>query len=379
MKKVVHFGAGNIGRGFIGQVLAHDGWQVIFVDIVPSLVDEINARRKYHVEIVGEKSETLLVENVSAIDSTHHQDLLNDAITRANLITTAVGANVLKFVAPNIAKGLIERFKSNENPLNIIACENMIASSSTLKKLVLENLPSDLHEKVEDLIGFPDAAVDRIVPNQIKSEPLIVQVERFSEWDVDALKTLGHEISDVEGLLLVKNLPAYVERKLFTINTGHAAIAYLAYLKGIRFIRDAMKDPEIVEMARKVWYETSELLIEKHGFSREEMHEYVAITERRFANPYLTDEVLRVGGSPIRKLGAKDRLTNPATQLIERGKSPDAIAKIIAAAFRFDPPEDREAVEIQKFIRENGIDSAITKFTGIERDSKLFTMIKSNF
>ena len=358
MKKVVHFGAGNIGRGFIGQVLAHDGWQVIFVDIVPSLVDEINARRKYHVEIVGEKSETLLVENVSAIDSTHHQDLLNDAITRANLITTAVGANVLKFVAPNIAKGLIERFKSNDNPLNIIACENMIASSSTLKKLVLENLPSDLHEKVEDLIGFPDAAVDRIVPNQIKSEPLIVQVERFSEWDVDALKTLGHDISDVEGLLLVKNLPAYVERKLFTINTGHAAIAYLAYLKGIRFIRDAMKDPEIVEMARKVWYETSELLIEKHGFSRDEMHEYVAITERRFANPYLTDEVLRVGGSPIRKLGAKDRLTNPATQLIERGKSPDAIAKIIAAAFRFDPPEDREAVEIQKFIRENGIDSA---------------------
>ena len=72
-------------------------------------------------------------------------------------------------------------------------------------------------------------------------------------------------------------------------------------------------------------------------------------------------------------------MTNPAVQLIERGKSPDAIAKIIAAAFRFDPPEDREAVEIQKFIRENGIDSAITKFTGVERDSKLFAMIKSNF
>ena len=139
-----------------------------------------------------------------------------------------------------------------------------------------------------------------------------------------------------------------------------------------------MRDNDIVEMARRVWKETGELLIEKYDFDPEVHWKYVETAEKRFANPYLSDEVTRVARGPKRKLGAKDRLVSPATQLIERGKTPEALAAVIAAALKFDFDGDPEAVEVQAYIKENGIESAITHFTGIEADSKLYQLILEN-
>ena len=136
-----------------------------------------------------------------------------------------------------------------------------------------------------------------------------------------------------------------------------------------------MRDNNIVEMARRVWKETGELLIEKYNFDPEVHGEYVKTAEKRFANPYLSDEVTRVARGPKRKLSPKDRLVSPATQLIERGKTPETLATVIAAALKFDFDGDPEAVEVQSYIKENGIESAITHFTGAEKGSKLYQLI----
>ena len=373
MKKAVHFGAGNIGRGFIGLLLSKAGYHVTFVDVAAPLVDDINALGKYNVQIFG-KEDKIQVDNVSAINSNKDLIKLLDAIVDADIITTAIGPNILKFIAPNIAKGLKRRIMSNPKPLNIIACENMVGGSTILKNFLYENFSSDIKKKADELIGFPDAAVDRIVPAQKNDEKLLVKVEEFCEWDVDSKGFVG-ERPDIKGMTIVDNLSAYIERKLFTVNTGHASIAYLAYQKGIKDIAEAMRDDNIVEMARRVWKETGELLIEKYGFNPEVHWKYVETAEKRFANPYLSDEVTRVARGPKRKLGAKDRLVSPATQLLERGKTPEALAAVIAAALKFDFDGDPEAVEVQTYIKDNGIESAITHFTGIEKGSKLYQLI----
>ena len=376
LKKAVHFGAGNIGRGFIGLLLSKAGYHVTFVDVAASLVDDINALGKYYVQIVGDEPKRILVENVSAINSDKNLDALLDAITDADIVTTAIGPNILKFIAPNIAKGLVKRIATNDTPLNIIACENMVGGSTALKNFVYAALPDDAKPKVDKLIGFPDAAVDRIVPLQKNEEKLLVQVEPYAEWDVDSNGIVG-EAPVIEGMTLVDNLSAYIERKLFTVNTGHASIAYISYQKGIADISSAMKNADEVEMARRVWKETGTLLIDKYGFDPDKHWKYVETTESRFANPFLSDEVTRVARGPVRKLSPKDRLVSPATQLIERGKTPEALATVIAAALKFDFNGDKEAVEVQEYIKANGMDAAITHFTGAEAGSKLFELIKA--
>jgi len=376
LKKAVHFGAGNIGRGFIGLLLSKAGCHVTFVDVAAPLVEDINALGKYNVEIFGEDKK-IEVDNVSAINSNENLDALLDAIVDADIVTTAIGPNILKFIAPNIAKGLTKRIATNKTPLNIIACENMVGGSTVLKNFVYENLSDDVKAEVAKLIGFPDAAVDRIVPAQKNAEKLLVKVEAYAEWDVDSKGVVG-ELPEIKGMTLVDDLNAYIERKLFTVNTGHASIAYLAYQRGIQDISTAMKDEEVLNAARGVWAETSALLIDKYGFDADKHKAYVETAEKRFANPYLSDEVTRVARGPKRKLSPKDRLISPAVQLIERGKNPVNLAKVAAAAFKFDFEGDAEAVEIQNYIKENGIDAAITFYTGLAADSKLFKMIRDN-
>ncbi len=376
MKKAVHFGAGNIGRGFIGLLLSKAGYHVTFVDVAAPLVEDINNLGKYNVQIFG-KDDKFQVENVSAINSNENLDALLDAIVEADIVTTAIGPNILKFIAPNIAKGLTKRITTNKTPLNIIACENMVGGSTVLKNFVYENLADDVKAEVSKLIGFPDAAVDRIVPAQKNDEKLLVKVEEYAEWDVDKKGMVG-EIPEIKGMTIVENLNAYIERKLFTVNTGHASIAYLAYQKGYKDISTAMKDEEIVNAAREVWGETSELLIDKYGFDPALHKKYVETAEARFSNPHLSDEVTRVARGPKRKLSPADRLVSPATQLLERGKTPKALAKVIAAALKFDFEGDPEAVEVQTYIKENGMDAAIENFTGAKKDSELFKLIKEN-
>lgn len=376
MKKAVHFGAGNIGRGFIGELLVRSGYEVTFVDVNKELVDLINERKAYDIEIVGDEPQKIHVEHVAAINSKENPEALMQAIASADLITTAIGPNILKFIAENIAKGLTRRLKDNQTPLNIIACENMVGGSSALKGYVYEHLAPETKGMCDTWIGFPDAAVDRIVPLQKNDDPLMVKVEPYAEWDADATQAKG-ELPQIEGLTWVDNLEAYIERKLFTVNTGHASIAYLAYRKGIKDIYSAMQDESIVAMARKVWAETGSLLIKKFGFDAKTHQKYIETTEKRFCNPHLSDEVTRVARGPKRKLGAKDRLVSPAVQLLAQGQKPLALATVIGAAFHFDYEGDKEAQEIQQTIQQEGIHRAIQKYTEIPEDSELFRMIEN--
>lgn len=379
MKNAVHFGAGNIGRGFIGKVLADADVEVTFADVDAPLVDQLSHKQEYKVKVVGTECKIDTVTHVTAVNSASEEVI--DRIVKTDLVTTAVGPNVLDIIAKTIAAGITKRFAvNNDKPLNIIACENMIRGTTHLKGQVYKHLDASLHSKADELVGFVDSAVDRIVPpaEAANDDPLEVTVESFSEWIVDEQQFKG-EIPDISGMEKTDNLMAFVERKLFTLNTGHCITAYLGCLKGHRTIREAIEDPEIYADVKQAMRESGEVLIRRYGFAPDMHNAYIDKILSRFANPYLVDEVDRVGRQPLRKLGANDRLVKPLLGTIEYGTENKTLLKGIAAALKYHNSDDPQAVELQKSLEELGVNKTLALYTGLEEHSKEVTKIQAIF
>jgi mannitol-1-phosphate 5-dehydrogenase len=372
----VHFGAGNIGRGFIGSLLSQSGYEVVFVDVNDEIVQLLREKKEYRVVIAGESNEEQLIRNVSALNSQTQYNEVIDHIIKADLVTTAVGPNVLPLISSVIAEGLRKRLAANRKPVHVIACENMIGGSSFLKKHVWEHISEEEKTAFETYYGFPNCAVDRIVPNQKHHDLLTVVVEPFFEWVIETKNMVG-EIPPIIGAQFVDELQPYIERKLFTVNTGHAIASYLGYYKKLSTINEAMKDEEVRLYVDKALHESGNVLIKKYGWNAKEHEAYIKKIVHRFANASITDEVIRVARSPIRKLGANDRLISPAKQYYELFKEiPQGLTTGIAALLLFDYKEDTEALELQKTIEEIGIEGALFQYSQLEKDHPLVQEIK---
>lgn len=371
----VHFGAGNIGRGFIGSLLYQSGYETCFVDVNSEIVDLINEKGEYRVVLADESHEELVVKNVRAVNSAANPEQVIQAIVQADLVTAAVGPNILPHIADLVAEGLRKRTK----PVNVIACENMVGGSTLLKEKVMEKTPEAEREAILARTGFPDAAVDRIVPNQSNEDKLMVVVEPFYEWAVEETKIVGEKPA-VEGITWVPDLKPYIERKLFTVNTGHAVAAYFGWQAGAKTIDEALQNDTIKQALEATLKETGRFLVEKYRFDAAEHDQYIAKIIGRFANPHITDDIPRVGRAPIRKLGGNDRLVSPAKQYEQLiGETPVYLAKSIAAALLYDYAQDPEAVEVQGEIGQNGVESAIKKFTQLNEANPLFAEIVKQY
>ncbi|MBO7742718.1 mannitol-1-phosphate 5-dehydrogenase [Paenibacillus sp. MWE-103] len=375
--RALHFGAGNIGRGFIGLVLSRAGYEVIFSDVNDGLVEQLKERKAYTVRLASELQEAIRVENVTAINGKNLDDVA-EAVAQADLVTTAVGVNILPHIAPGIAKGLALRMARDAAPLHIIACENAIGGSTQLKAHVYALLTEEQRARAERFAAFPDAAVDRIVPIQHHEDPLEVQVEPFYEWVVDESQLLPGE-GRIAGIHYVNGLEPYIERKLFTVNTGHCVAAYFGRYYGFATIQDAMANGPIAALVRHAMEETGAVLVKRYGFDEAEHADYIHKILDRFVNPYLTDEVARVGRSPIRKLSAGDRLVRPALQAHELVLGTKHLTLGMAAALLFDNPDDPEAVQIQTDLREIGLNRTIAKYTSIAEEHPIHAAVAAQY
>ena len=371
--KAIQFGAGNIGRGFIGAVLSQAGYELVFADVVEELLNQINTRKEYTVHVSDHNSYDIQVKNVRAVNSSGPDAVAE--IADADIITTAVGLRILKFVAPSIAKGLAARKEAGiEKPLNIIACENGLRATSQLKDLVFAQLDPEVAEWAGKHVGFPDAAVDRIVPPVRCEIPLDVAVEEYFEWDVERSSFVG-PVPQIEGMTPVDNLLAYVERKLFTLNTGHATAAYLGKMKCISTIGDCVADPALCAIVKEAMQQSGEGLVRKFGFDHAAHFAYIDKILGRFSNPFLRDECDRVGREPIRKLAPNDRLILPLMTAKGFGLAYDKLLLAIGGALHFDNPQDPQSVELLSSIKEAGLAETVSKYTGIPENDPLIAQI----
>ena len=364
----VHFGAGNIGRGFIGLALHNAGHRVIFVDVNAELIDSIRSAESYRVVETGAGARVHTVTNFTALNSQTEPDAVIDAIANADIVTTAVGPRILEFVAPLIARGLASRTAGQ--PLAVMACENAIGATDTLREHVAATATaSDLSRAV-----FANTAVDRIIPAQDATDGLDVTVESFSEWVIESTPFDG-EPPEIPSAHFVENLAPYIERKLLTVNTGHASIAYLGVQAGATHVAEALAMPAIATQVNDVLVETTGMLVARHGLNLTEQQRYVATTLDRFRNPDLDDELVRVGRQPLRKLSRHERLIEPAAALAESGIEPVALLAVVEAAFRFDVSTDPESVELQQMRRTMTAPELVERVCGIGEEHPLFASL----
>lgn len=384
------FGAGNVGRGFIGQLFCESGYEVVFVDVDQPLLEALNRRGSYTVRLVD--NEGMAEVTVGPVRGLHanQQEEIAGVLAEATMAATAVGVRALPQVAPTVAAGIARRAACGVlRPLNIIICENLKDAAATLRAWVLDHLPAELHPYCEANIGFVDTVIGRMIPPltpELRAQdPSLIVVEPYKVLPVDRAGFLGLSAatgsakSPVVGLELCDNFPAYTARKLYIHNCGHAVLAYLGHLAGHAYGYEALADPAIRPWFDAALAESKAGIVAAYGVDPAWLDEHIADLTCRFANRALGDTILRLGRDPERKLSPTDRLVG-ATRLAEQaGVVPDALSRAIAAGYRFDDPRDPLALALQARIAAEGLDTVLAAVSGIQPAEPLGVLVRRHY
>ena len=334
------FGAGRIGRSFIGQIFSRGGFEVIFVDIDHNLINLLNTHKSYKIIIKGEKDETLQIHNIRGI---HFDDTARilDEISSTSVIAISVGQAALPSVIPIIAKSLQIRAGSDRpQPLDIILAENMRDAAGYFKTELTHLLGNEF--PLNRLVGFIETSIGKMVPfmtkEDLEQDPLQIFAEPYNTLILDK-KGFRNPVPNIRWLAPKENMKAWVDRKSFIHNLGHAAAAYTGFLvhPDKTYLYEILDDPEIFLMTRHAMLESASVLMRIHPgeFTMEDLVDHIDDLLSRFRSKALRDTVFRVGCDLIRKLGPDDRLVAPIKEAIRSDLPYDRILYALVCGFYF--------------------------------------------
>ncbi|MBN1919021.1 MAG: mannitol-1-phosphate 5-dehydrogenase [Verrucomicrobia bacterium] len=379
--KATIIGAGNIGRGFLGQLFAEAGAAITFVELNAEVVAALNARHAYDIRIVSDTTESFHVPVVRAVRSTDRAAVAK-AIAEADVAATAVGVAALPAIAGLLALGIEQRLRAGRGPFNVVVCENIIHSGRHLAGLVEQHLPKDLREPFRHATGFATSVVSRMVPApteaQRREDPVAIAVEPYCILPVDAGAFVG-EPPAVPGFRYVDNIDALEDQKAYTHNAGHCMVAYFGYARGHTYIWQATEDRDVYKRVAAGLDETSRALIARHGFDASEQRRHVEDLFGRYRNRALGDTVQRVARQPLRKLSPEGRLVGAARLALEYGIAPVRVVDGIVAALRYDDPDDEQARELQSRLAEEGVRAVLEHTCKLGPDEWLTGEIETRY
>ena len=331
------YGGGNIGRGFIGALLSQSGYEVTFIDVAEPVVKALQENHRYPVRYVSSDGhEDVMIENVTAVNG-NDQEAASEAIANCDIMATAVGARILKFIVGNIVAGLRKRWTRTDKPLNIIICENLMDANLVVEKMLKELLTDDEKKLFDERVGLVEASIGRMVPVQTEEmkdgDPMRVCVERYGFLPTDKAAFKG-EIPEIRNMVPFEPFDFYIKRKLYIHNMGHATCAYLGDILGLDYIYQSIDVPEVRVLVQNAMLESAIALSRKYGVELEKIVLHITDLLNRFTNAALKDTCARVGGDPARKLSPADRLIGSSTLALEQGVMPAYIAVGAAAGLR---------------------------------------------
>ncbi len=370
--KAVMYGAGNIGRGFIGMLFSASGYEVTFIDVAEKLIDALNREKTYPVRIVSNEGfEDIDVERICAVNG-NNTEAAAQAIAEADIMATAVGVNILKYIVPNLAAGIRRRIQAGGSPLNIIICENLIDADKLLAKLIRAELSEPEQDWFDKNIGLVEASIGRMVPVQTEEmkagNPLRICAEKYDFLPVDKAAFKG-EITDIKNMVPYEPFDFYIKRKLYVHNMGHAICAYLGLYTHKDYIYEAIDDINIQSIVQNAMLESAMALTHKYRMPTEDLVKHFQNLLYRFTNKALKDTCKRVGADPRRKLSPTDRLIGASQLCLEGNISPVFISIGTAAA-------------ICEYIRENNLpqsteqaEKVLESISALKKDHPIYTYV----
>jgi len=373
MKHAIQFGAGNIGRGFMGQLFWEANYKTTFIEENKEIVKHINTRKKYPLKLLNaytRKEIDLIIDNIESIEADNIEGISN-VVSRADIIGTAVGIKAIKIIAPYIAAGIKIRMKKNPKPIDIYLCENTLKAYKILKNAVLNELESRVKSWAERNVGFVGMVVARMIPPPSDrfgvKDPLFVVADSYHKLPFDG-KNMKGDMPNIKGMEPANNFKAEFERKLFTHNLAHATLGYLGYLKNYTYVHEPFDDKFIVKILTGALDETSGALNRKYpvDIDAEGQSKIRKDVNIRFSNPMIMDTAHRVAKDPIRKLGPDDRLIGSAKLCMKNDIFPKNIAYICGAAFNYDYQKDEIAQKLQGMIADKGIEKVIEEVSEVD-------------
>jgi mannitol-1-phosphate 5-dehydrogenase len=196
-------------------------------------------------------------------------------------------------------------------------------------------------------------------------------VETFYEWVIDRTP-FGGSAPVIPGATFVDELSPYIERKLFTVNTGHASAAYFGFEAGLEKISDAMADQDVAADVRAVLEETKQLLVQAR------------LQQRRAGSlrPEDPGPLLQPAPAGHREPGGPGAAAEaqPARAVHRAGcragrtrMVPEALLGAIAAALRFNDPADAEATELAGILASSSPADATRKSPAWSRNTRCLT------
>jgi len=370
-KKAVMIGAGNIGRGFIGQILHESGYHVVFVDVDDEIVGKLNEDKSYKLTLTGGgQSETRVIDNVSALHG-GNGPLVAERLAECDVAATAVGMKALGFIAGNLAAGIKKRGELRPGePLNILICENIHHAREYLYSL-LEPCFSGEEKHLLDGTGLVETTIGRMVPaptpEMRKTDPTAITAEPYMALPVDDKAFRGNK----PGLLYTEAFDPFEffeEKKLYIHNLGHAICAYYGALRGYEYIWQSASDEEVAVAVKSAMNLLAEAIADAYNTDRASLYKFADELLPRFRNRLLGDTVARVGQDPLRKLLPGDRFMGAIERCRSRSMPYDELLSGVAAALKFDVEGDPSAGKMKEMIKEQGVTGFLVSHCGLSRE-----------
>jgi mannitol-1-phosphate 5-dehydrogenase len=375
MKSAVMLGAGNVGRGFLGQLFSESGYEVVFVDIDEPLLAALQASGSYTIRLVdNETREDVLIAPVRAIHAVDREAVAR-VLQTASIGATAVGVRALPQIAPLVAAGVARRAKATvTDPLNLIICENLKDAAATFRAMVREHLAPRHHAYLEEHVGFVDTVIGRMVPplpSDLRAQdPALVQVEPYKELPVDSSGFAGPP-PEIVAMQPCDGFGVYTARKLYLHNCGHAMLGYLGYLQGYTYGHEALADKGIRAALEQALAEAQAGIVAAYNVESAWLQAHIDDLLHRFGNRALGDTNYRLARDPVRKLGPADRLVGAARLTEGAGLQPETLSLGIAAGYCFDHPDDPIAQSLQQRIAREGLEAVLVDVSQIGPEEPL--------
>ena len=351
MKRAVHFGAGNIGRGFIVPILQANDYEVIFVDVNADLIKQINEEGQYKITSLSIDGDTeAKINDVMAIDW-KDTELLNETLLNASLITTSVG--------PKFVESIYERVATLDNQKDqiFIAFENMYKASSSAS--------SSINSRNKNL-KIIDAVVDKIVPPQPPTS-LDVIVETYGSIILDEsteLQPLG-----VSKIVTYRNYDNEFYKKLWLLNGLHLQLAYYGLANKHTYIDEVLSSKEGREFGESAIKSLAEAYTLMSN-SDENLDNFSKTIINRFTLPEIKDEVTRIARNPEIKFSKNERFEYPLRLLIANNKNVETFITILNIIISGDYPQVEGFSSFKEVVLEKGKSNIYNDFWEIENYSE---------